>query len=882
MRRKQFLLFTAGVAAIAGFLFYYLRQHREDPTLLPALREIVVNYRKIIALMDGSEALDEVTRARCDAAGHVLFWQKHRGLEEIASRLTDTTGRRGRIQQLARYLTADSSLHDADKLAFLDLVRDFADDSSQDSLPLRALLDNLESIQLAYREEVTRIFSRFATRGGTAPREKWDAYVADLRKGISRESILSEFGDLPIELPSNATRGGKGQEVFGTEFPPQSVALTFDDGPHPKYTEQVLAILRKYGLKGSFFEVGYVLGKPDGASGIKLLPWAEVSRKVLEGGHRLANHSYSHPVLPKLSQAEWTSEIDQTNAILEKISGTKTELFRPPYGARNQSIIDRVVAEGMRPVMWNIDGQDWSDPIPESIAMRILHQMNEQHKGVIVLHDIHQQSVLALSPVIEELMRQNYTFLQFEKGQFVQANRPVVTGRAADPQAVTSLVSEAPRKLYRESWAVIIGINDYQNWPKLRYAVNDANSIEDVLVNRFGFQRDHVRKLVNTEATRQRILQVLGDELSDSRNVHREDRVFFFFAGHGATRTIEDGRQIGFIVPVDADRFNYYSTAVSMTALREAAELIPAKLVYFVMDSCYSGLALTRGGSEFSKDRSYLEEVTRRTARQILTAGGAEQLVADDGPSGHSVFTWALLQGLEGQADLDGNGVITASELGAYISPIVSSFARQTPAVGNLVGSEGGEFIFELQPQPLSAGAAQLDSESLRLNDQLAKLQQQIAAKQDELLRLQQSVQAQNEKLARFTEPRVPAVARSISSRAYDLDRQGQQFYREKKYEDAVQKMREAVDLKPGDALLLNNLCYVYMAMGRYEESLKYLQKTLAADPNREVAHRNIADLYLKLGRGADATEHYERSLTLAPNSPAAPEVRRILQGLRL
>ena len=200
-----------------------------------------------------------------------------------------------------------------------------------------------------------------------------------------------------------------------------------------------------------------------------------------------------------------------------------------------------------------------------------------------------------------------------------------------------------------------------------------------------------VRKLMNGDATRQRIMQALGDELTDPSKVSRDDRVFFFFAGHGATRTLADNRQIGFIIPVDADLNNYASTAISMTELREAADLIPAKHVYFVMDSCYSGLAMTRGGGEFTKDRSYLEEVTRRTARQILTAGGAEQQVADDGPNGHSVFTWALLQGLEGQADLDGNGVITASELGAYVSPIVSTFGRQTPAVGNLVGSEGGE-----------------------------------------------------------------------------------------------------------------------------------------------------------------------------------------------
>jgi peptidoglycan/xylan/chitin deacetylase (PgdA/CDA1 family)/tetratricopeptide (TPR) repeat protein len=880
MKWKTPVLITATVATAAGVSFYYFRYLRPDSTLTPALASVVDDNRKIIVLMDGSEGLDEATRLSCETAGQVLFWHKRRSLDEIAAKFADPSGRGGRIRQLVRYLTSEPSLHDADKLALLDLVSDLGAASPQPDL--RALLDNLQSIQLAYREEVTRIFSQFATRGGAAEREKWDAYVADLRKRMSREAILAEIGDVPIETPSNGMRGGTGnaKEVFGFEFPAKSVALTFDDGPHARYTEQVLAILRKYGLKASFFEVGYGMGKPDGSGGIKLLPLADISRKVLEAGHRVANHSYSHPVLPKLQEAQWTSKIDQTSAILEKISGHKPELFRPPYGARNQAIVERVVSEGMRPVLWNIDARDWADPIPESIAMRVLHELNEQQKGVILLHDIHQQSVLALSPIIEELMRQNYTFLEFDNGQFVKSGVPVITDRAPAAPAPISSVSDAPRKLYRESWAVIIGINDYQNWPKLRYAVNDANGIEEILVNRFGFQRDHIRKLVNGDATRQRIMQVLGDELSDSRKVQREDRVFFFFAGHGATRTLEDGRQIGFIVPVDADQSNYYSTAISMTTLREASDLIPAKHVYFVMDSCYSGLAMTRGGGEFSKDRSYLEEITRRTARQILTAGGAEQQVADDGPGGHSVFTWAVLQGLEGQADLDGNGVITASELGAYVSPIVSSFARQTPAVGNLVGSEGGEFIFELQPQPLSAGAAQLDSQSLRLTEQLAKLQKQIAAKQEELLHLQQSIQAQSAKLARAPLTRSAGAPRSVAARAYDLDRQGQHFYREKKYDEAVRKMREAVDLKPGDPLLLNNLGFVYFKMEQYDDALTYLQKTLAVDPKREVAHRNIADLYLKLGKLAEARQHYEQSLTLAPNSPHAEEVRRILQGL--
>ena len=888
MRYRTLVILSAALAGVAALLFFVrpsrLIQPRLqlDTALETALTGVTGDYRKIIVLMDGADALDDATRQRCVAAGRQLFWRKQQALAQLTDRFTAHANTRD-LRQLLQYLNS-GTLHDADKLAFLDLMEEVAAPGATHSpvdAALKALLINLQSIQLAYREEVTRIFSQFATRGAGGTREKWDAYVAWLRRQLTRDRVLAEFGDtLPEEPPQEMRGGAPSNEIFGNDFASKTVALTFDDGPHPKYTELVLALLRKYGIRASFFEVGVSLGTVDAAGKATLSKNAEISKKILEAGHHIANHSYSHPVLPKLNEAQRTREIENTNLLLTQILGHKPELFRPPYGARNAAILQEVTADGLKSVMWNIDSQDWADPIPESIAMRVLQQLSQRQKGVILFHDIHKQGVMALGPVIEELQRQEYTFLSYENGKFVPSTPPPEVTRAAP--APTGQES-APTSLYRESWAVVIGINDYQNWPKLRYAVNDAQSIDDVLVNKFGFKPDHVRKLLNGEATRTRIMQVLGDEFTDPGKVQREDRVFFFFAGHGATRTMADGRQIGFIVPVDADRENYYSTAISMTQLREATDLIAAKHIYFVMDSCYSGLALSRGGGTFSQDRSYLEEITRRTSRQILTAGGADQQVADDGPNGHSVFTWTLLQGLQGQADLDGNGFITASELGSYISPIVAQLSKQTPAVGNLVGSEGGEFIFELKPEPLTSLSRQMDPQALQLTGQLATLEKEIAAKQAELLRLQQSVQAESGKLAQLTRSAADAPAappKSRSNQAYALDRQGQLLYREKKYDQALPLFQQAVDLKPGDPVLVNNLGYLYYVMGRYDDALSWLQKTLAIDPNRKEAHGNLADVFMKLGRKEEARLQYEQYLKLYPNSPRAEEVRRILKSL--
>ena len=890
---KIALIALLSAAGVGYGLWFSLQKLGTDRALDSQLTAITTSYRRVIVLMDGARDLDDSTRARCRTAGRRIFFDKQQALNELGRSLESHPEK---LTQVIRYVTS-TRLRDADRLAFLDLFEELAGDDTAPATAVtkqaQAELDDLHSIENSYREEVSRIFSQFATRGSQAKREKWDSYVAYLRTLDSRDKILALYNDGVTDEPDTGMRGKSSfpNEISGLDFEPKTVALTFDDGPHPKYTEEIAALLRKYGIRAGFFELGMNLatvkaGPNPTLADVTLMKNAAITKRLLDAGHTIANHTYSHRVLNNLSAADRAHEIESTDLILEKITGIKPLLFRPPYGARNQDVFKQITGEGLQDVLWTIDSEDWADPIPESIAMRVLHELNEKQKGVILFHDIHKQSVLALPLVLNELTAQNYNFLAFDgAGKLVKSTPPEGSDRS-QPSVVAPTQTVAGEKLnpYRKSWAVIIGINDYQNWPKLRYPVNDANGIERALIDKFGFRPENIRKLLNGDATRQRIMQVLGDELSDPKNVSHDDRVFFFFAGHGATRTTADGRQSGYIIPVDADENNYYSTAISMTSLREASDLIPAKHVYFVMDSCYSGLALTRGVGASSRDRSYLDEVTRRDARQILTAGGADQQVADDGPNGHSVFTWALLQGLDGKADLDGNGVITASELGAYVSPIVSSFSKQTPVMGNMIGSEGGEFIFELQPEALTQSTVQFEGKAAQLNQQLSTLESEIAAKQAELLKLQQSVQAESTRLAGRGEAPAPKPVLSElppNARAFDLDRMGRQFYREKKYDDAEQAFTKAVALKPNDPVLLNNLGFVYYEMGRYQDAVTWLEKTLVADPNRKEAHGNIAYAYLKLGRNADAKKHFERYLELYPTSPKAAEIKSILATMQ-
>ncbi len=244
-----------------------------------------------------------------------------------------------------------------------------------------------------------------------------------------------------------------------------------------------------------------------------------------------------------------------------------------------------------------------------------------------------------------------------------------------------------PGSFYRKSWAVVIGINTYDLWPPLEYAVSDARAVAKTL-RALGF--DEVIEILDKEATRERILTELGSKLPKSAGP--EDRVLIFFAGHGQTESLPDGKEQGYIIPVDGDISNYFTTAISMQQVREISERIPAKHILYVMDACYSGQGFNRAFGVEPSVNGYLQKITAMRSVQMITAGGKKEQVVER--AGHGLFTRYFLQGLEGEADRDNDKVVTASELGAYLMPQVSraSGNLQTPQYGRLDGE--GEVVF--------------------------------------------------------------------------------------------------------------------------------------------------------------------------------------------
>ncbi len=869
-----------------------------------AMDQSVADYRRVIVLMDGVAALDEGNRERVRTAAWILFEKNNERLGDLERDLGAGLAAKDRplIAAFLTRLESNADFRDADKLVFRDVLDGLAHvpgEQSHDASLQRRITDDaaaLEQIQTLYQKEISQIFSGIQTRGMIIHREAWEHYVDFLKTKYNREEILRELGS---ELPPAESRGGPAArnklEIFGTELPPKTVALTFDDGPHPRYTDQVLAILKKYDVHAVFFEVGKNLGTVNDASGVTLSSTAAASYRILESGSTIGNHSYSHAVLPKLDKAALSKEIDSTNALLTYVLKSQPVLFRPPYGAANADILAQIQADKMKTVIWNVDSEDWADPVPNSVAQRIITEVEKRERGIILLHDIHKVGLDALPVVIETLKADGYQFVSWNGTAFAppETRGEPIKAAAASPAA----------QAYRDSWAAIIGIDDYANWQKLQYASHDAQSVKDILIQRYNFKPDHVFTLLNGEATRQNILSLLGDKLADPKMVQREDRVLVFYAGHGATRKLASGRELGYIIPVDAGLTNYEGSAISMTNFQDISEAIPAKHLLFIMDSCYSGLALTRGGRALPS-QNYLNEISRREARQMFTAGGADQQVADNGPNGHSVFTWTMLQGLDGRADLNGDGVITASELAAYVAPAVSALSHQTPAFGNLPGTEGGDFIFNLKHETefLTGDSAQLDDEAIKVNAELETLRGQMREEQrknEELRKQLETAQAQLKQGSRPgpiasvpdsaaggasgagpTDAVQKAPVKPTSETAASANDEGMRFYKEKLYADAAAKFTAASNLQPSSALYANNAGFAFYRMENYDEASKWFLKTISLDPKRAVAYLNLGDAYFNLERKAEAKDAYEKFLALAPNSKSAQDVLEKLKSL--
>lgn len=244
-------------------------------------------------------------------------------------------------------------------------------------------------------------------------------------------------------------------------------------------------------------------------------------------------------------------------------------------------------------------------------------------------------------------------------------------------------------KLYDGSYALIIGESNYTNgWDNLPGVKTDVIEIKQAL-EKSGFMVESEMDLTS-DALQIRINRFIRDYGYGANN-----RILIYFAGHGYTQTLEDGREIGYIVPVDAtnpekDGLTFKQRAIPMSDIQSYATKIQSKHALFIFDSCFSGSLISR---ELVKVPPLIREDVSHPVRQFITSGAANQKVPDD-----SIFRKAFVRGLTGEADLNNDGYITGTELAEYLKAKVTNASdrAQTPQYAKIrnIDLERGDFVF--------------------------------------------------------------------------------------------------------------------------------------------------------------------------------------------
>ena len=154
----------------------------------------------------------------------------------------------------------------------------------------------------------------------------------------------------------------------------KKIALTFDDGPHPRYTPQILDILAEYGIKATFFVVG-----------VNAYYYPDTMEEVIRRGHEIGNHTYTHPHVACLDSEMLKREVEQCESVVFGLTDYKTKLFRPPEGMIDADVRSVLRSLDYKVILWDIDTRDWAHTASEEIANNVIEHATAG--DIILMHD---------------------------------------------------------------------------------------------------------------------------------------------------------------------------------------------------------------------------------------------------------------------------------------------------------------------------------------------------------------------------------------------------------------------------------------------------------------------------------------------------------------
>ncbi len=234
-------------------------------------------------------------------------------------------------------------------------------------------------------------------RPAVSEQSRLDRYWREAKNEVDRSAL-----EIIAQDREELRRGIRRHKFIAGSPRRKWLALTFDDGPHQYFTPKLLAILKQYGVKATFFLVGDMAERHP-----------ELVKAELDGGHEIGNHTYDHVNLTKIPTEEVATEIQAGGDVLQSISGVRPHLFRPPGGDYDDNVSEAAESLGYTTVLWTDNAGDWMSPGRRTIERKVLGRA--YNGGVILMHDGIQETIDILPQLITTLRKEGYEFVTIDE-----------------------------------------------------------------------------------------------------------------------------------------------------------------------------------------------------------------------------------------------------------------------------------------------------------------------------------------------------------------------------------------------------------------------------------------------------------------------------------
>ncbi len=218
--------------------------------------------------------------------------------------------------------------------------------------------------------------------------------VALLLCGASALLVLSLKGSASVFYGSNLRK----LPIYSVDTPEKKIAVSFDCAWGTDYTDELLSVMAAEGVKSTFFAVEFWTEKhPD------------YLKKIFDAGHEIGTHSATHPYMSKLDKSAIERELTTSSDAIEKVTGKRPELFRPPYGDYDDLLIETAESMGLYTIQWDVDSLDWKNLSAEQIRDRVVK--NVKNGSIVLFHNQGLHTSAALPAIIKSLKASGYSFV---------------------------------------------------------------------------------------------------------------------------------------------------------------------------------------------------------------------------------------------------------------------------------------------------------------------------------------------------------------------------------------------------------------------------------------------------------------------------------------